>query len=198
MVRQYTTERETPVDLSFFNSHRHSIKTDAGEIAYVDIGEGPAALGFVAIACLWWVYFDGGVEDRFSERTGAAELYTRVHIALLLALTAVGAGVQLLIEPTAGRDASTAGAWAFDGGTSVYLLCLTINQRLTATGLSTRVRIARLACTALLLACATQVTHTSPLVVAAVTAACLTVLVIYEIDEAHRLAHQRGARAVQM
>lgn len=144
------------------------------------------ALGFVAIACLWWVYFDGGVEDRFSERTGAAELYTRVHIALLLGLTAVGAGVQLLIEPTAGRSASTAGAWAFDGGASVYLLCLTINQSLTATAPSKRVRNGRLVCTTLLLACATQATHTSPVVVAAITAACLTLLVIYEIDETLR------------
>jgi low temperature requirement protein LtrA len=145
-----------------------------------------AALGFAAVACLWWAYFDDGVEEGFSELKGSAELYTRVHITLLLTLTAVGAGVHLLIEPAGGHGASTAGAWAFDGGASLYLVCLTINQRLTATGLRDRVRTARLVCAALLLACATLATRTSPLVLTAFTAACLIVLVICEVDDALR------------
>ncbi len=92
-----------------------------------------AALGFVVVASLWWVYFDRGVEEQLGARAGAAELYTRLHVPLLLGLTAVGAGVNLLIEPV-----GAAAAWAFDGGAALFLLCVTVAQALTSTGLDPR------------------------------------------------------------
>lgn len=138
------------------------------------------ALAFIAVACLWWTYFDGGVDAGFSERPGAAELYTRIHIPLLLALTAVGAGAQLLIKPT-GSHADLAGTWAFDGGASLYLLCLTINQRLTRTGLRKHIPVARAACAALLLVTASVAPAGSTLPAAALTASGLMLLVLFEI-----------------
>ena len=62
-----------------------------------------AVLGFAAVACLWWVYFDRGIEGGLSSRTGSMQIFTRVHIPLLAALTAVGAGVHMLIDEAAGR-----------------------------------------------------------------------------------------------
>jgi hypothetical protein len=52
-----------------------------------------AALGFVSVACLWWVYLDRSMAGGLSSRTGSMQIYTRIHIPLLGALTAVGAGV---------------------------------------------------------------------------------------------------------
>jgi low temperature requirement protein LtrA len=155
------------------------------------------ALAFIAVACLWWTYFDGGVDAGFSERPGAPELYTRIHIPLLLALTAVGAGAQLLIEPT-GSHAAVAGAWAFDAGASLYLLCLTINQRLTRTGLARHIPRARAACAALLLATASLAPGASALAVAALSASALLLLILFEVranlrrDSAPALAASRA------
>jgi low temperature requirement protein LtrA len=103
-----------------------------------------------------------------------------IHVPLLLALTAVGAGAQLLIEPT-GSHANVAGAWAFDGGASLYLLCLTINQRLTQTGLRQHIPLARAACAALLLATASLTPAGSALAAAALTASGLLLLVLFEV-----------------
>ena len=60
-----------------------------------------AALGFVSVACLWWVYFDRGMAGGLSSATGSMQIYTRIHIPLLAALTAVGAGVHMLIQEAA-------------------------------------------------------------------------------------------------
>ncbi len=138
------------------------------------------ALAFVAVACLWWTYFDDGVDAGFSERPGAAELYTRIHIPLLLALTAVGAGAQLLIEPT-GSSAGGAGAWIFDAGAGLYLLCVTLNQRLTRTGVDRHIVLARAACAALLVATASLAPDGSALAAAAIGAGGLLLLVLFEI-----------------
>jgi low temperature requirement protein LtrA len=152
----------------------------SGERAWTARSAITGGLAFAAVAGLWWVYFDGGLDAGFSKRPGAPELYTRVHIPLLLALTAVGAGAQLLIQPT-GPHASAAGAWAFDGGASVYLLCLTINQRLTQAGLRRHVPLARAACAALLLTAASLDAASSTLTTAAISAGGLLTLVLFEI-----------------
>jgi low temperature requirement protein LtrA len=70
-----------------------------------------AALGFVAVACLWWVYFDRGMAGGLSSRTGSMQIYTRIHIPLLAALTAVGAGVHMLIQEAASGEAQAGAAW---------------------------------------------------------------------------------------
>lgn len=140
-----------------------------------------AALGFVVVASLWWVYFDRGVEEQLGARAGAAELYTRLHVPLLLGLTAVGAGVNLLIEPV-----GAAAAWAFDGGAALFLLCVTVAQALTSTGLDRAARAARVLCAALLLLCAVLGTSIDRLGVAAASAATLALLIAYEIQAGHR------------
>ena len=62
------------------------------------------------------------------------QIYTRIHIPLLGALTAVGAGVHMLIQEAGAGDAQAGAAWALDGGAALYLLCLTIAQHVTERG----------------------------------------------------------------
>ena len=60
------------------------------------------------------------------------QIYTRIHIPLLAALTAVGAGVHMLIQEAATGHAQAGAAWALDGGAALYLLCLTVAQHVTS------------------------------------------------------------------
>jgi low temperature requirement protein LtrA len=138
-----------------------------------------AALGFVSVACLWWVYFDRGMAGGLSSRTGSMQIYTRIHIPLLGALTAVGAGVHMLIQEAATGTAEAGAAWALDGGAALYLLCLTIAQHVTERGADGR---AARALTGLALVVLAAVAGTlTPSGFVACSAAALVALVIYEI-----------------
>ena len=138
-----------------------------------------AALGFVSVACLWWVYFDRGMAGGLSSRTGSMQIYTRIHIPLLGALTAVGAGVHMLIQEAATGTAQAGAAWALDGGAALYLLCLTIAQHVTERGADAR---GARALTGLALVVLAALAGTlTPAAFVAGSAAALVALVIYEI-----------------
>jgi low temperature requirement protein LtrA len=140
-----------------------------------------AVLGFAAVACLWWVYFDRGIEGGLSSRTGSMQIFTRVHIPLLAALTAVGAGVHMLIDEAAGGDVQVGAAVALNGGAALYLLCLTVCQQVSARHLGAPERTARaLAGAALVLAAAVS-GLLSPVAFVAISAATLGGLVVYEL-----------------
>jgi low temperature requirement protein LtrA len=140
-----------------------------------------AVLGFAAVACLWWVYFDRGIEGGLSSRTGSMQIFTRVHIPLLAALTAVGAGVHMLIDEAAGGDVQAGAAVALNGGAALYLLCLTVCQQVSARHLGAPERAARaLAGAALMLAAAVS-GLLSPVAFVAISAATLGGLVVYEL-----------------
>jgi low temperature requirement protein LtrA len=137
-----------------------------------------AALGFAAAACLWWAYFGRGVAGGLSSTDGSMQLYTRVHIPLLAGLTAVGAGVHMLIQEAAAGTVQAGAAWALDGGAALYLLCLTAAQAVTDRGADSRA--ARALAVAALVAVAAVAGVLTPVAVAAVSAAALCALVVYE------------------
>jgi low temperature requirement protein LtrA len=84
----------------------------------------PAAAGFVAVAALWWLYFDYLDTSILQRSVRAGQLYVYGHLPLLAALTAVGAGTALAIED-AGEPALAPGArWAFCGGVALSVLAL--------------------------------------------------------------------------
>jgi low temperature requirement protein LtrA len=140
-----------------------------------------AVLGFAAVACLWWVYFDRGIEGGLSSRTGSMQIFTRVHIPLLAALTAVGAGVHMLIDEAAAGDVQAGAAVALNGGAVLYLLCVTVCQQVSARRLGAPERAARaLAGGALVLAAAVS-GLLSPVAFVAISAATLGGLVAYEL-----------------
>jgi len=138
-----------------------------------------AALGFVAVACLWWVYFDRGMAGGLSSRDGSMQLYTRIHIPLLAALTAVGAGVHMLIEEAAAGGIDAGAAWALDGGAALYLLCLTVAQGVTDRGAGAAG--ARAVAGIALLVLAACVGLLTPVSLVACSAAALLALVVHEI-----------------
>jgi low temperature requirement protein LtrA len=146
-----------------------------------------AVLGFVSAACLWWVYFDRGVAGGLSSRTGSMQIFTRIHIPLLGALTAVGAGVHMLIQEAATGEAQAGAPWALDGGAALYLLCLTIAQQVSGPGADARA--ARALAGLALVALAAVSGALTPVSFAACSAAALLALVVHEI----RLGLANGA-----
>jgi low temperature requirement protein LtrA len=138
-----------------------------------------AGLGFVSVACLWWVYFDRGMAGGLSSATGSMQIYTRIHIPLLAALTAVGAGVHMLIQEAAAGEAQSGAAWALDGGAALYLLCLTVAQHVTDRGADARA--ARALAGLGLVVLAALAGALTPVSVVACSAAALVALVVYEI-----------------
>jgi low temperature requirement protein LtrA len=107
------------------------------------------------------------------------QIYTRIHIPLLAALTAVGAGVHMLIQEAASGEAQAGAAWALDGGAALYLLCLTIAQQVTERGADARA--ARALAGLALVVLAAAVGALTPVSLVACSAAALVALVIYEI-----------------
>jgi low temperature requirement protein LtrA len=87
-----------------------------------------AAVGFVAVAALWWNYFDLGgaagkqalVADGEDQESGVADAYIYGHLPLTLGLAAVAVGIeQFILHPTGGVPA--AGRWALHGGVVLFL-----------------------------------------------------------------------------
>jgi low temperature requirement protein LtrA len=140
-----------------------------------------AVLGFAAVACLWWVYFDRGIEGGLSSRTGSMQIFTRVHIPLLAALTAVGAGVHMLIDEAAAGDVQAGAAVALNGGAALYLLCLTVCQQVSERRIGPAERLARALAGVALLVVAAASGLLSPVAFVAISAAALAALVVYEI-----------------
>ena len=87
-----------------------------------------AVTGFVAVAALWWVYFDYLDTSMLQRSVRAGQLYVYGHLPLLAGLTAVGAGTALAIEEAAEPVLSTGARWAFCGGLAVSVLAMAVIQ----------------------------------------------------------------------
>ena len=87
-----------------------------------------AAAGFVAVAALWWIYFDLGgaagkrrlVADGEDQESGVADAYVYGHLPLTLGLAAFAVGIeQFIVHPTA--ELSAGGPWALHAGAALFL-----------------------------------------------------------------------------
>jgi low temperature requirement protein LtrA len=80
-----------------------------------------AALGFAAVAAIWWLYFDRQTPILQGGLTTVV-IYSYAHLPLLMGLAAMSAGLRLAIE-RAGEDHLGLGpSAAFLGGIVVFLL----------------------------------------------------------------------------
>ncbi|MEV4513286.1 low temperature requirement protein A [Dactylosporangium sp. NPDC049525] len=88
-----------------------------------------AAVCFVAVAALWWNYFDLGgaagkqhlVHTDEEREGGAADGYVYAHLPLTLGLAAAAIGIeQLILHPDG--DVSTLGRWLLPAGAGLFLL----------------------------------------------------------------------------
>ena len=140
-----------------------------------------AVLGFVVSASLWWVYFDLGVSLGLRRTSNAILVFTHVHIPLLAALVAVSAGVELLIEESTGDHLAGGARWALCGGAAVYLACLSVVQSATSRGVARQIVAARGVAIAALLVLGAASAGLAPVTTAALLAAVLAALVLFEI-----------------
>jgi len=159
-----------------------------------------AGLGFFVAAAIWWMYFGHGVEFSLVRSTNAVLVFAYVHIPLLAALTAVGAGITLAIEQSSesGLDAGT--RWALAGGAAAYLVSLTIAQQRTVLGFLPRTAQSRLLASSALVAFAALGGELEPVVFTALTTAVLVGLVVFKLWSAHHeavLGASRRASAVE-
>ena len=151
------------------------------------------ALGFVAAAALWWIYFGTGAGMEMRPTTRAILVFTHFHIPVLAALTAVSAGVALAIEQAPGHLDDGA-RWALCGGAAAYLACLTVAQRALVRGVSTRKMVARAAAILALVALALAGADLRTVAFVGVTSAILLALVVFELW-AYRQAQAAGRLA---
>jgi low temperature requirement protein LtrA len=84
-----------------------------------------AVAGFVAVACLWWLYFDR-IDDGAIRSVLQGLVWNYAHLPLLAGLVSVAVGTEYaVVEAAAGRlQRST--ALALGGGTALYLLATVV------------------------------------------------------------------------
>ena len=141
-----------------------------------------AFLGFVAIACLWWIYFDF-VDHRVAFRATVlrGQVYVYGHVPLLAALTSVAVGVKLAI--LAGVDPGQIGGarMALGGGVAGILATLGVFLVLCQPAFDPAVLGARATVAILAIAIALGGAALSPLVFVGVVSALLLGDLVVEI-----------------
>jgi low temperature requirement protein LtrA len=154
-----------------------------------------AGLGFFVAASIWWLYFGHGVEFSLDRSSVAILVFAYVHIPLLAALTAVGAGITLAIEQSSEPGLDTGTRWALAGGVAAYVVCLTVTQsRTTSLRFLPRTGQSRLAGAGLLLAFAVLGGEVEPVVFTALTTGVLVALIVFKLWSLHREAVTKDER----
>ena len=90
-----------------------------------------AALGFLVVAALWWLYFDGFEGVTLQGGSPTPVIYSYAHLPLLIGLGSVSAGISLLIEQSGDDHLDTGAAGALLGGAALYVLALLVAHSLT-------------------------------------------------------------------
>jgi low temperature requirement protein LtrA len=141
-----------------------------------------AALGFLTVGCLWWTYFDVGAGLALRPGPWTAARFIYAHLPMLAALTAVAAGVNLLIEEAGATSLDAGVRWALCGGAGVYLCCVSLIQDATARGVVPAILGARMGVVGLLVALALIGAGLLPVAFAALLLAVLVTLVALEVS----------------
>jgi low temperature requirement protein LtrA len=139
-----------------------------------------AVLGSLAVAGVWWLYFDR--QDSIVLRGGTPNVvvFSYAHLPLLMGLAATSAGLSLLIE-RAGEDRLGVGpSAAYVGGVVVFILALVAARSATIVGPHRLGVSLKLATAAVLVALIAIQSLVPPLALAATLAFVLWVLVVVE------------------
>ena len=140
-----------------------------------------ALLGALAVAGVWWLYFDRHASIVLRGGTPAVVVYSYAHLPLLLGLAAASAGVALLLEDAGAVHLAAGPSAAYLGGFALFLVSLVVMRVATtvAGGRWLGVSLKLGAAAVLLLALALRDVLPT-LVVAAVPGALLATLVFLE------------------
>jgi low temperature requirement protein LtrA len=150
-----------------------------------------AVAGFVAAACIWWLYFDHVGSSGIELGPRPAFYWGYGHFAVYAGIAAFGVGVQLAIETAAPEYALAAGASlagdyglgaraVLAGGVGLFLLGIAFVDRVNEGTTNDRVLLIRLAAVALLVAVTVLGFLLSPLAFTATVSLVLLALTIYE------------------
>lgn len=156
-----------------------------------------AGLGFLVASAIWWTYFGSGVEFALERSTNAILIFAYVHIPLLAALTAVGAGITLAIEQSSAEHLDGGARWALAGGSAAYLVCVTVAQRTLVAGFLPRTAQSRVAGVVALVAIALLGGALDPVVFTALTTTVLVGLVAFKLWTAQRAATTSARSATE-
>jgi low temperature requirement protein LtrA len=151
-----------------------------------------AALGFAAVACLWWLYFDRQASVVLRGTAPSVVVYSYAHLPLLMGLAAAGAGVRLLIARASDDHLGAGSTAALLGGVVVFLLALVATRSVTVRG-SRRVGMSlKLGAAAAIVLLALVQAALPPLALVACLVAVLAAVVVLE-----RLLLSPAERAVE-
>jgi low temperature requirement protein LtrA len=150
-----------------------------------------AVTGFVAAACIWWLYFDHVGSSGIELGPRPAFYWGYGHYAVYAGIAAFGVGVLLAIEAAAPLYALAAGAPASEGyglgartvlagGVILFLLGIAFVDRINEGTRNDRVLIARLAAVALLIPITALGSLLSPLAFTVTVCLVLLALASYE------------------
>jgi low temperature requirement protein LtrA len=106
--------------------------------------------GFVAVACLWWLYFDR-IDDGAIRSVLQGLVWNYAHLPLLAGLVSVAVGTEYAVIEAATGELQRSTALALGAGTALYLLA-TVVIGLAVRRTTDRVRWPALAAAALALA----------------------------------------------
>jgi low temperature requirement protein LtrA len=144
-----------------------------------------AALGFVIVSGLWWLYFDYLDMSIVGRTIAAGQVYLYAHLPLLLGLTALGAGVKLTIRATASGDEPAGAAWAIGGGVALAMLAMALIQVVSVrSGRDVDVWLRTLAALVAVVAAAFA-SELGPVLVVALPAVALVAQVAFELAGRH-------------
>jgi low temperature requirement protein LtrA len=93
-----------------------------------------AAIGFVSVAALWWLYFDRQASVVLTGTARSVVIYSYVHLPLIMGLAAMSAGLRLLIDHASASHLGAGATVALVGGIVLFLLSLVATRTVTVTG----------------------------------------------------------------
>jgi low temperature requirement protein LtrA len=160
---------------------------------WAPVGVLTAVVGFVAAACIWWLYFDHVGSSGIELGPRPAFYWGYGHFAVYAGIAAFGVGVQLAIEATAPHSALALAGEAppsggydlgaravLGGGIVLFLVATAFVDRVNEGAANDRVLFVRLAAVALLVVVTALGSLFSPLALTATVSLVLLALTIYE------------------
>jgi low temperature requirement protein LtrA len=96
-----------------------------------------AVAGFLAVACLWWLYFER-LEDGTIRSVLRGLIWNYAHLPLLAGLVSVALGTEYAVREAATGQLERTTALALGAGTALYLLATVVTGRAVRSGADPR------------------------------------------------------------
>jgi low temperature requirement protein LtrA len=96
-----------------------------------------AVAGFLAVACLWWLYFDR-IDDGAIRSVLRGLIWNYAHLPLLAGLVSVAVGTEYAVREASTGQLERTTALALGAGTALYLLATVVTGRALRTSADPR------------------------------------------------------------